>query len=75
MYNGLIRDFETLKRDLAFAVDPALFRSIQGSTDTEMLFFLALIFGLAADPLAPSRARSGWSKRPLNVTGLRTPFR
>ena len=39
-----------IKRDLAIAVDPALFPEIEGSTDSEMLFFLALTFGLEDDP-------------------------
>jgi glutamine amidotransferase len=39
-----------VKRDLAMTVDPALFHEIEGSTDSEMLFFLALTFGLLDDP-------------------------
>ena len=33
-------------------VDPGLFADIQGSTDSEMFFFLALSFGLRDDPRA-----------------------
>jgi glutamine amidotransferase len=51
MHNGLIHGFHDLKRDLAFAVDPALYPYIEGSTDSEMLFFLALTFGLEDDPV------------------------
>ncbi|HEX3296000.1 MAG TPA: class II glutamine amidotransferase [Nocardioides sp.] len=50
MHNGALMGFPTMKRDLAFAVDPALFSEIEGSTDSEMLFFLALTFGLEEDP-------------------------
>jgi predicted glutamine amidotransferase len=50
MHNGLLAGFPTLKRDLALAVDPSLFHEIEGSTDSEMLFFLALTFGLLDDP-------------------------
>jgi predicted glutamine amidotransferase len=50
MHNGLLRDFGVVKRDLAFAVDPALYAGIEGSTDSELLFFLALSFGLEDDP-------------------------
>ena len=32
MHNGLIREFGTVKRDLAFAVDPSLYPEIEGST-------------------------------------------
>jgi predicted glutamine amidotransferase len=51
MHNGLLRDFPVVKRDLALAVDPDLYPHIEGSTDSELLFFLALTFGLEDDPL------------------------
>lgn len=50
MHNGSIADFTVLKRDLALAVDPALYPGIEGSTDSELFFFLALTFGLEEDP-------------------------
>jgi predicted glutamine amidotransferase len=50
MHNGLIRDFPTVKRDLVLAVDPLLYPEIEGSTDSEVLFFLALSNGLEDDP-------------------------
>jgi glutamine amidotransferase len=50
MHNGLIREFATVKRDLAFAVDPSLYAEIEGSTDSELFFYLALTFGLDDDP-------------------------
>jgi glutamine amidotransferase len=50
MHNGSIAQFHELKRELAFAVDPSLYQDIEGSTDSEMLFFLALSFGLEDDP-------------------------
>lgn len=50
MHNGGIADFATVKRDLTLAVDPALYPEIEGSTDSELFFFLALTFGLEADP-------------------------
>ncbi|MCH8006984.1 MAG: class II glutamine amidotransferase [Planctomycetes bacterium] len=51
VHNGLISDFHGLKRDLALAVAPELYPCIEGSTDTELMFFLALTFGLEDDPL------------------------
>jgi glutamine amidotransferase len=50
MHNGLVRDFATVKRDLAFAVEPSLYPRIEGSTDSELFFYLALTFGLEDDP-------------------------
>jgi predicted glutamine amidotransferase len=50
MHNGLIRDFARVKRDLSLALDPSLYASVEGSTDSELLFHLALGFGLEDDP-------------------------
>lgn len=50
MHNGSIADFRALKRDLVLAVDPELYPDIEGSTDSELFFFLALSFGLREDP-------------------------
>ncbi len=50
MHNGAIAEFHRVRRDLALAVDPRLFTHIEGSTDSEMMFFLALTFGLEDDP-------------------------
>ena len=57
MHNGAIREFPVVKRELALAVDPSLYAAIEGSTDSELFFFLALTFGLEDDPpLAVERA-------------------
>ncbi len=50
MHNGSLAGFAEVKRDLLRTVDPSLYRLIQGTTDTEALFFLALTFGLTDDP-------------------------
>jgi predicted glutamine amidotransferase len=50
MHNGYLNEFATIKRDLVLAVDPSLYPSIQGQADTEVLFYLALTFGLEDDP-------------------------
>jgi predicted glutamine amidotransferase len=52
MHNGLIADFHEVKRDLVLAVDPSLYPFIEGSTDSEVFFFLALTLGLEDDPPA-----------------------
>lgn len=50
MHNGEIRGFQSLKRDLAFQVAPELYPCIEGTTDSELMFYLALTFGLELDP-------------------------
>jgi glutamine amidotransferase len=51
VHNGVIADFEEIRRELVLAVAPELFSGIKGSTDSEVLFHLALTFGLKDDPV------------------------
>ena len=57
MHNGVIRDFHEVKRDLVLAVDPSLYGEIEGSTDSEVFFYLALTLGLEDDPVGRRRGR------------------
>ncbi|NBM17006.1 class II glutamine amidotransferase [Streptomyces sp. GC420] len=50
MHNGAIADFHLLRRDLCMEIDPVLFDSMEGSTDSEVMFLLALTHGLDQDP-------------------------
>ena len=52
MHNGGLAAFDAVKRDLTFAVDPSLYPHIKGTTDSEVLFHLALTLGLVDDPVA-----------------------
>jgi predicted glutamine amidotransferase len=52
MHNGSLAGFQEVKHDLVTQVDASLYPRIEGSTDTETLFFLALTFGLVDDPPA-----------------------
>lgn len=52
VHNGFIADFHLLRRDLMLAMNPELFPEVQGSTDTEVVFYLALTHGLEEDPIA-----------------------
>jgi predicted glutamine amidotransferase len=59
MHNGVIHDFAKVKRDLVMAVDPSLYSSIEGSTDSEVFLYLALTFGLEDDPPSAVAAAVG----------------
>ena len=50
MHNGGITQFHDVKRELMLEVEPSLWPDIEGSTDSELFFFLALTFGLEDDP-------------------------
>src|SRR5664280_1278875 len=52
VHNGLISGFPLVHRDLMLAVDPSLFPNIEGSSDSEILFHIALTEGLEDDPIA-----------------------
>jgi glutamine amidotransferase len=52
MHNGFIDDFTKVKRDLVLEVDSSLYPEIEGTTDSETFFHLALTYGLEDDPPA-----------------------
>jgi predicted glutamine amidotransferase len=63
MHNGSLAGFAQVRRELLLAVDPALYPLIQGTTDTEALFFLALTFGLTEDPAGAVARAVGFVER------------
>lgn len=74
MHNGVIADFPALKRDLALAVEPDLFPEIEGSTDSELFFFLALTFGLERDPRTAVAAAVGLIEDTGRRQGIEHPI-
>jgi len=60
MHNGSIAQFQAVKRDLSLAIDPALYPSIEGSTDSETFFFVALSMGLEGDPVGAVERAVGY---------------
>jgi glutamine amidotransferase len=74
MHNGLIRDFSSVKRDLVLAVDPALYPNIEGSTDSEAFFFLALTFGLREDPVGAVERAVGFIEETGRAHGIEEPL-
>ncbi len=73
MHNGYIDGFHQMKRDLAVQVDPALFADIEGTTDTEMLLFLARTFGLEEDPPAAVARAVGVVEETARRRGIAFP--
>jgi len=73
-HNGSVPQYGRLKRELLFDVDPDLFLSIEGSTDSETLFFLALTFGLRDDPLAALQRTVGHVERARGQAGIDLPL-
>src|ERR671918_1395919 len=74
VHNGMIRDFMQVKRDLVLAVDPSLYPAIQGSADSEVMFFLALTFGLEHDPPTAVERMVGFVEAVAGKQGIKEPL-
>ncbi|OLP57462.1 class II glutamine amidotransferase [Rhizobium rhizosphaerae] len=51
MHNGQVGHFDTLRRPMEAMLDDELYSQRQGTTDSELLFLMALQFGLDRDPI------------------------
>ena len=74
-HNGVVHDFAKVKRDLVLAVDPALFPLIEGSTDYQVLLFLALTLGLEDDPPGAVARMMGLVEQIGHAHDVEYPFR
>jgi glutamine amidotransferase len=74
MHNGFLDGLHDTKRDLVLAVDPALYPDIEGTTDTELMFHLALTFGLKDDPPAAVARMIGFVEATGHAHGIEFPF-
>jgi hypothetical protein len=74
MHNLFIDGFATVKRDLVLAVDESLYPEIKGQADGEVLFYLALSFGLEDDPPAAVTRAVGFVEARGRQRGVRYPF-
>ncbi|MFD8820956.1 class II glutamine amidotransferase [Streptomyces sp. NPDC059605] len=74
MHNGAITDFSRLRRDLALAVDPSLFSALEGSTDSEVMFYLAVTFGLDQDAPGAVARMAGFVERVGRRAGVEHPL-
>src|SRR3954452_75362 len=73
VHNGYIERFHELRRDLMLQVRPDLFAEITGSTDTEVLFHVALTLGLETDPLGAMEAMVGMVEDVAQRHGIADP--
>lgn len=74
MHNGAISGFHLMRRDLTLLVDPALYADIEGTTDSEVMFFLALTFGLEQDPPTAVARMAGVVERAGRDHGVEFPL-
>ena len=74
MHNGFLDGFHAMKRDLTFAVDESLYTDILGTTDSEVLFHLALTLGLKDDPIGAMKKAIREVERVGEKRGVRFPM-
>jgi glutamine amidotransferase len=70
VHNGEISEIERFRRDLVVAVAPELFPHIKGTTDSELMFHLALTFGLEDDPIGALERMSGFVEKIARAHGV-----
>ena len=63
-----------MRRELLLAVEPTLFDDIGGSTDSEVLFYLALTHGLQDDPLGAMERAVGFVEATAHQHGIEHPI-
>ncbi len=74
MHNGLVREFPRVKRDLLLKIEPSLLPEIEGSSDSELLFYLALSFGLQQEPIAALEKMVGFVEAVGESYGIKYPL-
>jgi predicted glutamine amidotransferase len=74
VHNGFIGDFAKVRRELMIAVRPDLYDCIQGSTDSELMFYLALTFGLEDDPIGGLERMAGFIESTGAAAGISEPL-
>jgi glutamine amidotransferase len=74
MHNGMISEWARVKRDLVLEVDESLYPQIEGGTDSEVLFFLALSMGLEDDPRGAVEQAIGLVEAVGERHGVEHPF-
>ncbi|GAA0420173.1 class II glutamine amidotransferase [Actinoplanes capillaceus] len=74
VHNGSIREFARLKRDLVLAVDPELYPWMAGSTDSEVMFHLAITYGLRDRPVAAVERMAGLIESVAHRHGVPDPL-
>jgi predicted glutamine amidotransferase len=70
VHNGEIEEIEKIRRDLLFQVAPQFFPHVQGTTDSELMFYLALTFGLEQDPIGALQKMAGLVEKMAAAQGV-----
>jgi predicted glutamine amidotransferase len=74
VHNGFVAGYEHLRHDLIVAVGPELFENVEGTTDSELLFHLALKFGLDHDVIGALERMAGFVEELGRSRGVLEPL-
>lgn len=74
VHNGAIREYQRLRRRLTLELDDTWFSAIAGSTDSELMFLLALQFGLADDVYTGVARMAGLVEQIGRDAGVENPL-
>ena len=69
VHNGEIHGIEAIRKQLLAAVSDELFPHIMGTTDSEVMFYLALTLGLESDPMGALARMAGFVERAGRAKG------
>ncbi|KOG44677.1 glutamine amidotransferase [Streptomyces virginiae] len=74
MHNGAIAEFHRMRRELTLLIDPTLYPNVEGTTDSEVMFHLALTYGLEEDPPGAVARMTGVVERIGREHGVEYPI-
>lgn len=74
VHNGFIAEYERLRRDLMLRIAPKYFTNLLGTTDSELMFHLALTFGLEEEPIVALERMAGFIEQLGAQHGIKEPL-
>ncbi|MEP5763708.1 MAG: class II glutamine amidotransferase [Halieaceae bacterium] len=74
VHNGVIKEFPRLRRRLLAALDDEYFPALAGSTDSEVMFLLALHFGLRDNVWQGVARMAGFIEQQGKAVGIEFPL-
>jgi predicted glutamine amidotransferase len=74
VHNGYVAGYDRLRREMMLTIRPDLFPEIRGTTDSELMFHLALTFGLEDDPIGGLERMAGFVETRGAAAGVDEPL-
>jgi glutamine amidotransferase len=74
VHNGLIYGYEKVRRGMMLEIAAELFPQIQGSADSELMFYVAITYGLHNDPIGALEKMVGLIERLGKEAGIEDPM-